>query len=184
VRKVALIGAVVALFIPAVGSAQENPPAPEGGAESVQTGALSRADSLRALVLERVRASQELQDAEGEEAPEEGGEDSGVGGAGVAGRPTPPSPPGSTQAGSGESTRITVPSGADPFMEGLLQLEGATVSSYEGTRVDFEVARRNLILWGDEERGARFFGQGWCLWPRWRRMIIPASPRDKASRAP
>jgi hypothetical protein len=48
-------------------------------------------------------------------------------------------------------------------MEGLLQLEGATVSSYEGTRVDFEVTRRNLILWGDEERGARFFGQGMQL---------------------
>ncbi len=60
-------------------------------------------------------------------------------------RPTPPT---------------ELPAGADSIMRALAQLPGYSVAAYRGTEADFEAAERRLVLRGSPDDRALFSGQG------------------------
>ncbi len=116
----------------------------------------ARPDSLRAAVLERIRPPSDPE--EDEEAPEV---EEPVDPEMEAEVTSPllsqvPAEPTTDRA----RTRAELPAQSDSIMQALIELEGYTSASYEGSRADFTAFDRNLVLWGSEDLKARFSGEG------------------------
>lgn len=112
---------------------------------------LSRADSARLRVLDRIRDRSR---------PPEAGDTAAVD---TAAPPADPRDPPVTTAFSDQrrgTPPTALPSGADSVMRALAGLPGYRVTAYEGERADFRAGDRNLVLWGAPEAPARFSGQG------------------------
>ncbi len=140
-------------------------PVPAAAQDTAETGT-SRPDSLRAAVLERIRAP-EPPEAEAPEAEEEADPteepEPGPGPEEGALPVAPQIVPQPAQAGAGTARarpRAELPAQADSIMQALIELEGYTPASYEGARADFTALDRNLVLWGTEGTPARFSGEG------------------------
>lgn len=120
-------------------------------AQAFDPGRMSRPDSVRALVLDRVR-DQVANDAELDldSASVEIGQDQPVEQSGIATGSSPEAPP-------------QLPVGADSIMEALVRIEGFSAASYQGSRADFYAESRRLVLWGTSESRAVFSGQGVLL---------------------
>ncbi|MEX2294694.1 MAG: putative LPS assembly protein LptD [Gemmatimonadota bacterium] len=109
-----------------------------------------RADSLRNVVLDRLRGRREV-------------------GAPVEGDSVPPDSA-AVEPGADPTVPAVVvvqpripaelPLGADSIMEALLRVEGFSSASYSGDRADFSAPSRRLVLQGTEERRATFSGDG------------------------
>lgn len=117
-------------------------------AQAPDPGGMSRPDSVRALVLERIR-DQLATDAEVDldSASVEIGQDQPVEQSG-------------TPARSSLEVPTELPAGADSIMQALIRLDGFNSASYQGIRADFDAGTRRLVLWGTEESRALFSGQG------------------------
>lgn len=140
--RVRLLGGIVLaggfLFLPAMHPLSGQ--APEGEA-------VSRPDSIRAFVLERLRQ------ADGD--PEAGADSIPATGApGEGGAPAP------APEGAGRVPPPELPPGADETMQELAGLEGFSAASYQGDRAEFDAGTRRLVLSGTEESRAFFAGQG------------------------
>jgi len=130
-------------------------------ADTLQT----RADSVRARILDRVRD---------QSAPPPAPDTLAVDSASVPGAerpPVPPAPragpfgPGPGTAPGTQDRDIPLPAGADSVMQALARLPGFTAATFEGARAEYTAELRQLILrgeGGDEEDRlrARFYGQG------------------------
>jgi hypothetical protein len=101
---------------------------------------MPRADSLRAVVLDRIRPP---------EPPEEPDPDS------VAVEPSVSPVPASRVRMPAE-----VPEDADSLMTAIAGLPGFSSASYRGVRADFLASERRLVLQGSDERRATFSGDG------------------------
>ncbi len=110
---------------------------------------MSRPDSVRAFVLDRIRAP-----AEPEE--EEAQTDSAVTAGPRSPAPTPTGAPGRPSLDGA----VELPSRSDSIMQALARLEGFSPASYQGDRADFDAETRRLILWGTAESRAYFSGRG------------------------
>jgi hypothetical protein len=123
----------------------------------------SRADSVRARILERIRA----QSAPPPEASDTAVVDPEAGGPPRAGEPGAVTAPfAGGAAGNGVPRPLALPSRADSVMRALAALPGYTPAVFEGIRAEYVSADRALTLHGrpavGEEAGApaRFAGQG------------------------
>jgi hypothetical protein len=121
------------------------------GADTLRT----RADSLRAQVLERVRILSEppvLDTVQSDSASREAvGPDGGFGF------------PAMAAGGSRGDTRpsaIYLPPGADSVLLALSQLPGFTIATYEAHRIEFDAGTQRLRLLAGDSVPARFAGQG------------------------
>jgi len=158
--QVAMLAALlvpVGFLVPAgLHAEQAGPPAspPGASADTLQT----RADSIRARVLERVRE---------QTAPAV--RDTLAADPVPARATTPAAPPvrpgtGARPGTAGQSV-IPLPTGADSVMQALARLPGFTPATFEGARADYAALERQLVLWGDPSDPenmipARFYGQG------------------------
>jgi hypothetical protein len=111
----------------------------------------SRPDSLRTVILDRVRGTPETPP----DAPPPAQDPAEPDTAAAPGVPVVTAPDLAPRI-----YRAEAPSGSDALMRSLLELEGFTSASYEGERADFSAATRRLELFGIEDRRARFFGRG------------------------
>lgn len=138
---------------------------------------LTRADSLRLRILDRVRDQTRPAEPDTSATPARRPADAAPGrtgaaalpGAGPVGGLLGPAGAfgaGMTRPGEGSPTAAVLPAGADSTMRRLAALPGFTPSSFEGARAEYAAAERRLILRGrpgeegEEPRPARFFGQG------------------------
>ena len=110
----------------------------------------SRPDSVRAMVLDRIRE-------QGVNDTEPGADTVSVE---IDRDENPQSVAEGSQRPAGGITPADLPAGADSIMQALAELAGFSAASYEGDRVDFDAGARRLVLWGTEESRARFSGQG------------------------
>ena len=118
-------------------------------AQAVGADAQSRPDSVRALVLDRVREQAAAAvETESDSAQVEVGDAQPTG-----------VDDGSPQPGL-EDRPPELPTGADSTMQALAGLEGFSSASYQGDRADFDSETRRLVLWGTEQSRALFLGQG------------------------
>jgi hypothetical protein len=146
---------------PALALVPGAPSAPDLQADTLQT----RADSVRARILDRVRdqsapppapdtLAADSAAAPGAERPRAAGPLASPVGPGRA-----PATPG---ARNGE---IPLPAGADSVMQALARLPGYTPATFEGARAEYTAELRQLVLRGEggDAEGrlpARFYGQG------------------------
>ncbi len=109
----------------------------------------SRPDSLRSIILERIRPPEIAPDTSSSDSLE------------VAEEPPIEGAPGVVVPGAARTrTPAELPPDADSLMQLLARLEGFTSASYQGDRADFIAGERRLVLRGDEERRAVFSGDG------------------------
>ncbi len=129
----------------------------------------TRADSLRARVLERVREQTGPAPRDTIAADTLGADTVAVDPAASPGAGLPrPGAPGPPAAASGRDTRgeLPLPPEADSVMRALAALPGFTPALFQGARAEYDADTRGLVLRGgagatDEDRIlARFFGQG------------------------
>jgi hypothetical protein len=123
---------------------------------------VTRADSLRARILDRVRGDDT---PPGDTVPDPTPADTIDGPDPDADSPIPqPLPTAAPGMGTGGESRSQVPprlpSGADSIMRALSELPGYTAATYSGMRADFSALDRRLTLFGNPEIRARFSGQG------------------------
>ena len=115
---------------------------------------LSRADSARLRILERVRNGRQV-------VPEEVDPDAPADADTV---PQADEAPPQVVIQPTEERRARpatqLPDGADSIMRALADLPGYSVAAYQGTRADFEARDRRLVLQGTPDSRARFSGQG------------------------
>ncbi|TVP44326.1 MAG: LPS-assembly protein LptD, partial [Gemmatimonadales bacterium] len=156
--RAGLVFLLAALVVPmGLVAEQAGPPAsppPGASTDTLQT----RADSVRARVLDRVReqTSPAVRDTVGAVPLPPGA-------------PSPQAPPvrpgpGTRPATTGPAA-VSLPSGADSVMQALAGLPGFTAATFEGARADYAALDRRLVLWGDPSDAenripARFYGQG------------------------
>jgi len=111
---------------------------------------LTRADSARLRVLERIRGTSPPPDTVGAEVADTAEAPRDPVGAplspGTVVRRSPPPP--------------VLPSGADSVMEALSRLPGYQIAVFQGIRADMEASERRLSLLGTPDERARFSGQG------------------------
>ena len=180
--RVALVGVVSAALVLLTAAAPPSAPATVGSGPALkgQMGQapgdtiLSRADSARLRVLERLRAPATATRA-GDAEPDTMVADTLP--------PSPPDPgaapdvvvvdpagadtvdtPGLTVATERRERRplppTELPAGADSIMRALAELPGFSVAAYRGGEADFQAAERRLVLRGTPEDRALFSGQG------------------------
>ena len=113
-------------------------------AQTPEPAQTSRPDSVRALVLDRVR---EQVSTEADSASIDAGSDQ-------------PDALDETRTRPSAEEPAELPAGADSIMQALVRLEGFSSASYQGDRADFNAEARRLILWGTEEARALFSGRG------------------------
>jgi hypothetical protein len=111
---------------------------------------LTRADSARLRVLERIRGVTPPPDTVGTEVADTAGA---------------PRQQADAPLPSGTVVRRTapppaLPTGADPVMQALSRLPGYQIAVFQGTRADMEASERRLSLLGTPDERARFSGQG------------------------
>ncbi len=128
----------------------------EGGGDTLTT----RADSVRARILDRVRRNGALPPVDSLP-PDETGDPDRVAppGADTTARPGAPPPAGGQESGR-TSSQVRLPSGADSVMQALSRLSGYNIATYSGARADFTALDRRLTLTGSEANAARFAGEG------------------------
>jgi hypothetical protein len=122
----------------------------------------TRADTLRARVLDRVRdlsAPPPDPDADtlATDDPRPGAAPGAMPGTGVG------QPP---RTGATPGARVPLPASADSIMRALAELPGYTPAVFEGTRAEYRAEARALTLFGipgEEGQPARFVGQGVSL---------------------
>ena len=143
-----MVGVILLLWAPPAGAAQEPIPAPTPPSAEPA----SRPDSLRALVLDRIRQPEASVEDEVSDSTLIDAVD-GVDQGGV--QILAPGPGGTRRRIPAE-----LPPDADSLMAVLARLEGFTSASYQGDRADYLAADRRLVLWGADERRATFSGDG------------------------
>lgn len=114
---------------------------------------LTRADSLRARVLNRVRDLSEAR-------PDTAAGDTVAGRAPADRAPGAAVPPPAGQPRQGAPPGAEVPPGADSVMRALMGLEGYTPATYGGLHALYVATDRTLLLTGSDSIPARFSGQG------------------------
>ncbi|MEX2529770.1 MAG: putative LPS assembly protein LptD [Gemmatimonadota bacterium] len=121
--------------------------APPFALQDADTVVVTRADSARLRVLDRVRGGTVEREDEEED------DDENVADVGAE-RITPPV--GSARA----RIPVRLPSGADSIMRALAALPGYQVATFEGQSADYEAQERRLFLQGTPENRALFSGRG------------------------
>ena len=123
-------------------------PAHEARGQVPDSQVVSRPDSVRAFVLNRVRE----QAAPDTVTPTDSTSVQALPAGQTATSEGPPRP--------SADGRAELPTDADSIMRALVQLEGFSSSSYSGVRADFDPGDRRLILFGTEDARALFSGSG------------------------
>ncbi len=124
---------------------------PMGLLQDADTVVVTRADSARVRVMDRVRAAgtvvREERDDDDEEVEDVAAERLA---------PVSPGPVGVQRA----RVPVRLPAGADSIMRALSELPGYQVATFEGRRADYGARDRQLLLEGTPENRALFFGRG------------------------